>query len=450
MALVSKQCVNFVEQWEGFSATPYYDSVGVKTIGYGMTGDEIAGLTYVTQAQASQMLEDLLNNKYAQPIKNDLTSKGVNLNQNQFDALVSFAYNEGVSALLNQSTLYRNICAGVRDVNTITADFEMWVMAGGKALDGLKNRRAAEAAMFFGSGNTTTDLKQPNQFCINQKGKPAIIANMITTGHTEFKSLPDDNSETNGVRESGYTLQVYGKCNEWYLVNNNNPQYVKISNVKAQNPLSVQKVIRVMDYDGAKCYENPDDCDPSNGTVPYTGTCPVYCDVNGYYLVNGRNDGLQWMNNNKQLQDIYPNAFTNKLNEKSEPLLQDFAVDVDSVNIKEFPHEAGNTVGTLTKGDLVQVYAKEDAYYLISNTEKKFVPISSLVATKPLSVIKQIRAVAYEGTYCRENPCSAIPTNGIVPAGKVISLYKVIGNWGLVNGANAHLQWIDMDDVEDI
>jgi len=91
--LVSPQCVDFVKSFEGFSATPYYDIVGVKTLGYGMTGSEIAGLYSVTEKQASDMLKNLLNNNYALPLKNNLDGKGVNLNQNQFDALVSMAYN---------------------------------------------------------------------------------------------------------------------------------------------------------------------------------------------------------------------------------------------------------------------------------------------------------------------------------------------------------------------
>lgn len=157
--LVSKQCVDFVKSFEGFSATPYIDCVGVKTLGYGMTGKEIAGLTSVTEAQAAQMLEDLMNTQYATPIKSYLDSKGVKLNQNQFDALVSMAYNIGTAGLLG-STLMKNIVAGVRDVATITANFTAWskgtVNGQLTTIAGLLRRRQAEAKMFFGTGNTIT------------------------------------------------------------------------------------------------------------------------------------------------------------------------------------------------------------------------------------------------------------------------------------------------------
>lgn len=152
MGLVSKQCVDFVKRFEGFYPKPYYDIVGVKTLGYGMTGKEIEGLNYVTEQQATKMLEDLLNNKYAVPIKQDLNSKGIKLNQNQFDALVSMAYNVGVGGVLG-STLYKNICAGVRDKETITANFKAWSKAGGQTVAGLLRRRTEEAEMFFSNGN---------------------------------------------------------------------------------------------------------------------------------------------------------------------------------------------------------------------------------------------------------------------------------------------------------
>jgi len=155
MSLVSEQCISFVKQFEGFCADVEPDCVGVPTLGYGMTGSEIAGLSHVTEEQATQLLRNHINNDYATPIKRDLDSKGVQLNQNQFDALVSMAYNVGVGSLLN-STLYKNICAGVRDASTITEDFCMWDKAGGRTVDGLLRRRQAEAQMFFNSGNSAS------------------------------------------------------------------------------------------------------------------------------------------------------------------------------------------------------------------------------------------------------------------------------------------------------
>lgn len=148
MKLISNSCLNFVKKFEGFYSTVYKDMVGVPTLGYGMTGKEITGLTSVTEVQASKMLEELLNNNYAAPIKKNLESRKFELKQNEFDALVSMAYNIGVAGLLG-STLYKNVTAGIKDKATITANFQAWSMAGEKRVGGLYRRRTEEAEMFF-------------------------------------------------------------------------------------------------------------------------------------------------------------------------------------------------------------------------------------------------------------------------------------------------------------
>lgn len=153
-SLVSDKGVNFVKSWEGFYPNKYYDCVGVLTQGYGMTGSEIANLpASISEETASNMLKELINSKYATVIKNDLNSKGVSLKQNEFDALVSFAYNCGTGALLG-STLYKNVCNGVRNSVTITSNFQAWSNGGGKRIEGLYRRRTKEANMFLNSDYT--------------------------------------------------------------------------------------------------------------------------------------------------------------------------------------------------------------------------------------------------------------------------------------------------------
>lgn len=151
--LVSSKCIEFIKSWEGYYSEPYYDCVGVKTLGYGMTGEEIKGIEYVTKQEATEMLKDLLNKKYAPIIKADLDSKGIILKQNEFDAFVSFSYNCGTAGLLS-STLYKNVVAGIRDSNTITSNFQAWSNGNGKRIEGLYRRRTKEAAMFLNSDYT--------------------------------------------------------------------------------------------------------------------------------------------------------------------------------------------------------------------------------------------------------------------------------------------------------
>lgn len=154
-SLVSNQCIDFVKSFEGFFANKYYDCVGVLTQGYGMTGSEIENLPgEISEETASNMLKDLINKNYAQVIKEDLDSKGVSLSQNEFDAICSFAYNCGTDALINQSTLYKNVCNRVKNSDTIMANFTAWSNGGGHRIEGLYRRRVKEANMFLNADYT--------------------------------------------------------------------------------------------------------------------------------------------------------------------------------------------------------------------------------------------------------------------------------------------------------
>ncbi|MNN58264.1 Lysozyme RrrD [compost metagenome] len=70
----------------------------------------------------------------------------VALNQNQFDALVSLAYNIGASAF-SQSTLVKKLNAN--DIRGAADQFDVWVNAGGKRMQGLVNRRSKEKQLFL-------------------------------------------------------------------------------------------------------------------------------------------------------------------------------------------------------------------------------------------------------------------------------------------------------------
>ncbi|ACD22818.1 cell wall-binding protein [Clostridium botulinum] len=155
-SLVSSKCIDFIKSWEGFikEGKKYYDCVGVLTQGYGLTGDEIKNLPeQISEPEAAALLKKVVNNKYAKVIKDDLDSKKITLKQHEFDALVSFAYNCGTVGLLG-STLYRNVCSGIRDKDTINSNFQAWSNGGGKRIEGLYRRRTKEADMFLNADYT--------------------------------------------------------------------------------------------------------------------------------------------------------------------------------------------------------------------------------------------------------------------------------------------------------
>ena len=81
--------------------------------------------------------------KFESAVNNAVT---VPLNQNQFDALVSLTYNIGPSAF-SKSTLVKKLNAG--DIRGAAEQFDVWVNAGGKRMQGLVNRRAKENEVFL-------------------------------------------------------------------------------------------------------------------------------------------------------------------------------------------------------------------------------------------------------------------------------------------------------------
>jgi len=136
---ISDNCLNLVKQYEGFEAKAYKCPAGVWTIGYGHTLN-VRPNDVITEAQASQLLKEELQSYAAKVAKIVPVAT-----QNQFDALVSFAYNLGVNAL-GTSTLLKKHLAG--DYKGTQAEFARWNKAAGKVLQGLVKRRAAEAALY--------------------------------------------------------------------------------------------------------------------------------------------------------------------------------------------------------------------------------------------------------------------------------------------------------------
>ena len=137
-----------IKSFEGFYSKPYLDPIGIPTIGYGATYyPNKKKVTMkdkpLTEKEASDLLKEMMTN-YENDVKRLVKRE---LNQNQFDALVSFTYNLG-STNLGKSTLLKKVNANPCD-KTIKDEFLKWNKAGGKVLNGLTRRRNAEAELYF-------------------------------------------------------------------------------------------------------------------------------------------------------------------------------------------------------------------------------------------------------------------------------------------------------------
>lgn len=137
-----------ITKFEGLKLKPYLCSAKIPTIGYGNTyypdGKRVTLLDKdITKQQAFDMFKEVAN-RFAKRVDALVTS---NINQNQFNALVSFAYNVGTGNF-SSSTLLKKVNRNPNDL-TIKDEFLRWNKAGGKVINGLTNRRNEEAILYF-------------------------------------------------------------------------------------------------------------------------------------------------------------------------------------------------------------------------------------------------------------------------------------------------------------
>ena len=162
----------------------YVDPVGVLTIGWGhtnATGRRFTADTVWTQAECDAALrEDMA--KFESAVRGLVK---VELEQCQFDALVSFAYNCGVGNL-KSSTLLRKV--NRRDFSGAAREFAKWNKAGGRVLKGLTRRRAAEATLFQGAGCIEVNAREDGPMA--QAGRRADRSRP-RRDHAEFQDRQD-------------------------------------------------------------------------------------------------------------------------------------------------------------------------------------------------------------------------------------------------------------------
>ncbi len=138
----SNDGIELIKHFEGLKLEAYLCPAKIWTIGYGHTRTAKPGMV-ITEEQAEALLRaDLVDFECA--VNHAVT---VPLQQHQFDALVSFAFNVGASAFRGSTLLQR---VNAERWTEAAAEFDRWTRGGGKVLSGLVRRRQAERAMFEG------------------------------------------------------------------------------------------------------------------------------------------------------------------------------------------------------------------------------------------------------------------------------------------------------------
>ena len=138
---ISTRGLELIKKFEGFRATPYICPGGKLSIGYGNTIKE-GEYTKISKEQAESLLRSTVSS-FEKAIKKAVK---VPLTQNQYDSLVSLAYNIG-SGAFSKSTLVNILNTG--DYRGAANEFNSWVKSNGKILSGLQRRREEEKSLFL-------------------------------------------------------------------------------------------------------------------------------------------------------------------------------------------------------------------------------------------------------------------------------------------------------------
>lgn len=141
--------INLIKEFEGCRLAAYKCPAGVWTIGYGHTGSDVFSGLSITHERAEELLKKDLE-KYEEYVEKYVSFP---MNQNQFDALVSFTYNCGAGNL-------QQLVKG-RDADTVAEKLRLYNKANGKTLAGLVRRREAERELFLQSDGETDKTPAP-------------------------------------------------------------------------------------------------------------------------------------------------------------------------------------------------------------------------------------------------------------------------------------------------
>ncbi len=147
---ISENCVNFIKAHEGFMKYAYWD-YSQWTIGYGTRCDPDDYPNGITEEEADYQLRVMLKD-FENTVDKALVKGTVQHSQQQYDAIISFTFNLGPQWIKSSNRIYQYILFGYPTELDFVNSMGAWASAGGKVVQGLMQRRMAEADMYL-NGN---------------------------------------------------------------------------------------------------------------------------------------------------------------------------------------------------------------------------------------------------------------------------------------------------------
>lgn len=223
---ISQNGIDFIKEREGFSAKCYYDGAQ-SSIGYGTkcgTKAHASGLHSITRADAETAMRNEINRSYIPNVRRQ--TSGLQMNQNQFDALVSFTYNTGGGTSMIKNSPLVKYLRGEMSQAEATSAFQNYVVtnsATGKVDSGLQKRRRLEAELFFSGVNPnppTTATLSKNQVWYDIKDTVTLTVSSDNATNYFLSITKDGNSVVQGIEIPGtYSISAadlgYGDYYAW-------------------------------------------------------------------------------------------------------------------------------------------------------------------------------------------------------------------------------------------
>jgi GH24 family phage-related lysozyme (muramidase) len=203
---ISQTGIDLIKSFEGLRLESYKAVSTEKhmTIGYGHYGPDVKVDQKLTKKQA----EDLLKKDLKTFVDGVNSLVKVKVNSNQFDALVSFAYNCGLGAL-KTSTLLEKLNSG--DYLGASKEFERWTKSGGKELKGLVTRRNKEKNLFLKPTSGSSTVSKPKTTTINYTIKLGDTLTHIAKKHnTTVSAIMKQNTSIKNADKifAGQTIKI--------------------------------------------------------------------------------------------------------------------------------------------------------------------------------------------------------------------------------------------------
>ena len=251
---LSNNGLDFIKNYEGLRLKSYkvLPSERHYTIGYGHFGADVTFGMEITKAKADELFKKDVS-RFEKAV-NRLVK--VDINQNQFDALVSFAYNVGEGALAT-STLLQKV--NKKDFEGASKEFARWNKSGGKVLAGLTNRREKERKLFVTptntkSAKTSAATSSAKTYTVKSGDTLSEIAQKYDTTMKQLLALNPSIKDANKISvgqkitlPTTYTVKSGDTLGE--IAEKNGTTVNKLmklnSNIKDKNKISVGQTIKL-------------------------------------------------------------------------------------------------------------------------------------------------------------------------------------------------------------